>query len=141
MIRANQFAQIRLLIVCATKFLRFSPEVRVNFRRLFFFYRLLGHPFIRENLMSIIYPPAILGPEMAAPILWAPGIFDSFCWKTPVPIKFLVLGWVVFFFGRGGWKCRFYFYGRGDPSEFANLRDQFWNCWGWLCNPESLPTF
>ena len=27
--------------------------------------------------------PAILGPEMAVPILWAPGIFGSFCWKTP----------------------------------------------------------
>ena len=24
---------------------------------------------------TVIFPPAILGPEMAAPILWAPGIF------------------------------------------------------------------
>ena len=33
--------------------------------------------------MSIIFPPVILGPEMAAPILWAPGIFCSFCWENP----------------------------------------------------------
>ena len=38
--------------------------------------------------MSMKFPPAILGPEMAAPVLWAPGIFGSFCWKTPMPIKF-----------------------------------------------------
>ena len=44
--------------------------------------------------MSVICSPAILGPEMAAPILWAPGIF---CWKPPMPIKFLLLG------GGGGW--------------------------------------
>ena len=43
-------------------------------------------------LMSVIFPLAILGPEMAAPILWVPGIFCSFCWKTPMPIKFLLLG-------------------------------------------------
>ena len=37
-----------------------------------------------------------------------------------MPIKFPLLGggsW--FFFGRGGWKCRFYFYGRGDFSDFT----------------------
>ena len=28
--------------------------------------------------MSIKFPPAILGPEMAASILWAPGIFWLF---------------------------------------------------------------
>ena len=31
--------------------------------------------FVRKSVMSIKFPPAILGPEMAAPILWAPGIF------------------------------------------------------------------
>ena len=37
-----------------------------------------------------------------------------------MPIKFLVLGWgggVLGIFGRGGWKCQFYFYGRGDFSD------------------------
>ena len=34
-----------------------------------------------------------------------------------MPIKFLALGGVVGFFRRGGWKCQFYFYGRGDFSD------------------------
>ena len=42
---------------------------------------------IRQGLMSVIFPPAFLGPEIAAPISWAPGLFHSFCWKTPMPIK------------------------------------------------------
>ena len=41
------------------------------------------------------FPPAIPGPEVAAPISWAPGILRSFCReetkKTSVPIKFLIL--------------------------------------------------
>ena len=40
--------------------------------------------------MSVKFPPAILGLEMAAPILWAPGlVFGS---KTSMPIKFLIWG-------------------------------------------------
>ena len=35
------------------------------------------------------FQPAILGPEMAAPIWWAPGTFGSFCRKTSMPVKFL----------------------------------------------------
>ena len=34
-------------------------------------------------LMSVIFPSAILGPEMAAPILWAPGIFWFFLLENP----------------------------------------------------------
>ena len=35
-----------------------------------------------KSLMPVIFPPAVLGPEMAAPILWAPGFFwGSFCWR------------------------------------------------------------
>ena len=38
-----------------------------------------------------------------------------------MPIKFLVLrGGGRGFFGRGGLKRQFYFYGRGDSSEFVN---------------------
>ena len=42
--------------------------------------------------MSIKFPPASLGPEMAAPIYGRLAFFCSFCWKTPMPIKFLLLG-------------------------------------------------
>ena len=43
-----------------------------------------------------------------------------------MPIKFLVLGgYFGFFFWGGGWKCRFYFYGRGDVSEKVNLHALF----------------
>ena len=58
-----------------------------------------------KSLMSVIFLPAILEPEMAAPILWVPGIFGSFCWKTPMPIEFLVLGGVVGFFEGGSGNC------------------------------------
>ena len=56
--------------------------------------------------MSVIFPPAFLRPEMAAPILWLLGLFVSFCWKTRVPIKFLLLGvgvgrLVLFLGGKG----------------------------------------
>ena len=68
--------------------------------------------------MSIIFPPAILGPEMAAPILWAPGMFWFFLLETLMPIKLLVLGaGGGGFEGGGGWKCQFYFYGHGDFSH------------------------
>ena len=40
----------------------------------------------------------------------------SFCRKTAMPIKFLVLGGGVFGFFFGG-VCRFYFYGREDFSD------------------------
>ena len=46
--------------------------------------------------MSVLFPPVILGPEMDAPILWAPGIFGSFCWKTRHAHK------IPLFFGGGG---------------------------------------
>ena len=41
--------------------------------------------------MSVKFVSAILGPEMAAPILWAPGKMRSFCRKKTMSIKFLVL--------------------------------------------------
>ena len=75
--------------------------------------------------MSIIFPPAILGPKMAAPILWAPGITRLFLLENPTPIKFLVLGGGGFL-ERGGWKCRYYFYGRGaflKEGASLHLRD------------------
>ena len=53
--------------------------------------------------MSIKFPPAIPGPEMAVPILWAPSIFWFFLQeRTPMPRKFLLLGGVLGFLGKGG---------------------------------------
>ena len=69
---------------------------------------------------------------MAAPILWAPGIFLVLsAGKTAMPIKFLLLGGggsVLGFFRGGGWKCQFYFYGRGDFSELSKIRRLFVTC-------------
>ena len=39
---------------------------------------------LRKILVSVKFVSAILGPEMAAPILWAPGKMRSFCRKTYV---------------------------------------------------------
>ena len=42
--------------------------------------------------------------------------------KTPMPIKFLLLGGGCWGFLEGGaWKCQFYFYGRGDFSDFWSV--------------------
>ena len=66
--------------------------------------------------VSVNFLPAILGPEMAAPILWAPGekkvlsAGESHVHKIP---RFR--GHFGFFLGGG--KCRFYFYGREDFSD------------------------
>ena len=50
--------------------------------------------------MSVKFLSTILEPEMAAPILWAPGKMHPFCRK----------GWFGFneLLGGGGGKCRFY---------------------------------
>ena len=80
--------------------------------------------FLRKSVVSIKFPPVIRGPEMAAPILWAPGIFGFFLLENPHAHKippFRGGFWV--FFRRGGWKCQFYFYGRGDFSVFFKSRD------------------
>ena len=63
--------------------------------------------------MSVTFAPGILGPEMAAPILWAPAIFGSFCRKPSMPITFLVLGGG----GGGGGELQVYFMGCGNVSE------------------------
>ena len=80
----------------------------------------LGPPVIRKSVMSIKVLPAILGLEMAAPILWAPGIFWFFLLDNPRAHKIPPFrgGGVLGFLGRGGgWKCEFYFSGRGDFSD------------------------
>ena len=68
--------------------------------------------------------PTILGPEMAAPILWVPGKIALFLQGNLHAHKILRFSggvfWGVFralFLGGGG-ECRFYFYGRGELSDF-----------------------
>ena len=63
--------------------------------------------------MSVKFLSAILGPEMAAPILWAPGKMRSFCRKTAMPIKFLVLG---------GGIMVFFLWGSADLIIFMGAR-------------------
>ena len=73
----------------------------------------MAHIKIRKRLMSVISPPAILGPAMAVPIFWAPDIF--FFWReSTCPQNSEDFGGQggggraggsevpIFFFGRGG---------------------------------------
>ena len=79
-------------------------------------------------MVSIKFPPVIPGPEMAAPILWAPGIFWFFLLENSHAHKIPPFrgggggGFWVFLEGGGGWKCQFYFYGRGDFSDLINKK-------------------
>ena len=68
--------------------------------------------------MSAIFPPAILGPEMAAPIKRAPGIFWFFLLDNPHAHKIPPFRGGVWVSWKGGWKCQFEFFnGRGDFSK------------------------
>ena len=66
--------------------------------------------YVRKILVSVKFLSAILGPEMAAPILWTPGKMRPFCRKSHVHK-------IPRFFGGGGilgfWggECRFIFMG------------------------------
>ena len=65
-------------------------------------------------MVSIKFPPVILGPEMAAPILWAPGIFGLFLMKNPHAHKIPPFrGGVLCFLGGGGGSSNFIFMGVG----------------------------
>ena len=66
--------------------------------------------------MSVKFLSAILGQEMAAPILWTPGKCVRSAGKA-MSIKFLVLGGGGYFGFWGGGSGRFYFYGREDFSD------------------------
>ena len=63
--------------------------------------------------MSVKYLSAIQGPEVAAPILWAREKMRSFCRKTSMSIKFLVLGGRVFWVLGGVGSADFIFMGAG----------------------------
>ena len=61
--------------------------------------------------MSVKFSSAILGPEMAAPILWAPGKIALFLQEKPMSIKVLLLGGGVFWVLGGGGSADFIFMG------------------------------
>ena len=84
----------------------------------------------QKNLVSVKFVSAILGPEMAAPILWTPGKKRPFCRKNLHVHKIPRFrgGYLGFFFGGG--ECRFYFYGRGDFSEINLICIYFFS----VCN-------
>ena len=67
--------------------------------------------------MSVKFLSAILGPELAAPILWTPGKMRPFCRQNHVHIIPRFRGGGVFWVFLGGGKCRSYFYVREDFSE------------------------
>ena len=76
-------------------------------------------------MVSIKFPPIILGPEMAAPILWAPGIFAFFLLENPHAHKIPPFrGGVLGFSRRGGvevpilflWAWGFFRF-KGLPTE------------------------
>ena len=78
--------------------------------------------------MSVIFPPAILGQEMAAPILRAPCIFWFFLLENPHAHKIPPFrGGGVGVSWKGGWKCQFYFMVAGIFLIIIQATsDQFW---------------
>ena len=71
-------------------------------------------PLSRKILVSVKFASAILGPEMAAPILWTPGKMRSFCRKTYVHKIPHFMGGGSLGFGRGGGgNADFIFMGAG----------------------------
>ena len=80
-------------------------------------------PKIRKSVMSIKFPPAILGPEMAAPILWAPGTFWFFLLENPNAHKIPPVrgGIVGFLEGGGGGSANFIFMGVGIFPRKTNF--------------------
>ena len=84
----------------------------------------------RKILVSVKFVSAILGPEMAAPILWTPGKMRSFCRKTHVHKIPRFRGG---FWGGGG-SGRFYFYGREDFSDRYTVFEPMQARWPSTCS-------
>ena len=78
---------------------------------------------ILGGFLGVDFPPEILGPEMAAPTLWAPGKIAFFLQETAMPIKFLVVGGVLGFF-LGGKLGDWFLYtsGAGRCCPFRQFR-------------------
>ena len=70
--------------------------------------------FLRKSLVSVKFVSAILGPEMAAPILWAPGKMRSFCRQNHVhKIPRFRGGGYFGFWGEGGEVPILFLWARG----------------------------
>ena len=73
-----------------------------------------------ERLISVKFSPATLGPEMAAPIVWAPGMFCFFLQENihahEIP-HFIRGGGILGLLGEEGGEVPILFYGREDFSE------------------------
>ena len=96
---------------------------------------------IRKILVSVKFLSAILGPEMAAPILWARGKIAFFLQENPPVHKIPRFrgGGELFWGFWGGGAVPIYFYGREDFSEinsrqglscsnFSNITElHFWS--------------
>ena len=67
--------------------------------------------------MSVKFVSAILGPEMAAPILWTPGKMPFFCRKTCVRKIPRFRGGIL---GLGGGGADFIFMGAGIFLNFGS---------------------
>ena len=72
--------------------------------------------------MSIIFCPRFWGRKWPRQFYGRLGFFGSFCWKSPVPIKFLLLGEgeVLGFFRRGGVEVPIFFFFMG-AGIFLNM--------------------
>ena len=87
----------------------------------------------RKSVVSIKFPPVILGPEMAAPILWAPGIFGFFLLDNPHAHKippFRGGFWV--FLGGGGGSANFIFMGVGIFPTCGVFTRYFFVAFSWF---------
>ena len=73
--------------------------------------------------MSVSFPPAILGLEMAAPILWAPGIVGHFLLESLHAHEILFLGGGILVFLGGIGSAYFNFMGAGI-AEFITITER-----------------
>ena len=97
------------LTTCATRKPQFSEQLPESFLELMGTHTEDFH--FRKILVSVKFLSAILGPEMAAPILWAPGKNALFLQEKPMSIKFLLLGGRGVFWFWGGGNADFIFMG------------------------------
>ena len=91
----------------------------------------MGWGVVRTILVSVKFLSAILGPEMAAPILWTPRISVVFLQENlhvhKIPRFRGGVFWVL-----GGGSANF-FYGRGDFSEVGKELTKSWPTFEQLC--------
>ena len=86
--------------------------------------RLRNHTFHKNPHVRKI-SPVILGRKWLRQFYGRLAFWGSFCWKTPMPIKFLLFGGgVVVFLEGGGGSANFIFMGVGIFPNFCKLGSQ-----------------